>query len=76
MELVFTLLAVILLVILPVLFLLLVVGGLFYSIARAIRGERKGAARPTSQSPSSTREGQLPGEKTGLSNGNEPKVLK
>ena len=76
MELVFTLLAVILLVTLPVLVLLLVVGGLFYSIARAIRDERKGAARPTNQSPSATREGQLPREKAGLSNGNESKVLK
>jgi hypothetical protein len=41
MELVFTLLAVILLVVLPVLFLLLAMGGLFYSIVRAIRGERR-----------------------------------
>lgn len=44
-ELVMVLLAVILLVVLPVAFLVLMVGGLIYSVFRAIRGEKK-AARP------------------------------
>ena len=76
MELVFTLLAVILLVVLPVLFLVLVMGGLFYSIVRAIRGERKEDARPTNQGPSATREDRLPREEASLPNGNGSRVLK
>jgi hypothetical protein len=46
MELVLTLLAVMLLVVLPVSFLVLMIWGLFYSISRAIRGERKKVAHP------------------------------
>jgi PDZ domain-containing secreted protein len=42
-ELVMILLAVILLVVLPVAFLVLMVGGLVYSVFRAIRGEKKDA---------------------------------
>lgn len=51
MELVLTLLAVVLLVVLPVAFLLLAIGGLFYAISRAIRGEKREGAVP---SPSSS----------------------
>lgn len=40
-ELVMVLLAVILLVVLPVSFLVLMIGGLVYSVFRAIRGEKK-----------------------------------
>lgn len=43
MELVMVLLAVILLVVLPVSFLVLMIGGLVYSVFRAIRGEKKDA---------------------------------
>lgn len=52
MELVLTLLAVILLVVLPISFLVLMIWGLFYSISRAIRGERKVEARVTEQGSS------------------------
>lgn len=41
MELVLTLLAVGLLVVLPIAFFLLAIGGLFYGVGRAIRGENK-----------------------------------
>ena len=41
MELVLTLLAVGLLVVMPIALFLLAIGGLFYSIGRAIRGEKK-----------------------------------
>lgn len=41
MELVFVLLAVVMLVVLPVAFLLFVAGGLVYAIGRAIRGGKR-----------------------------------
>lgn len=41
MELVFVILAVILLVVLPIAFFLLVMGGLVYALGGTIRGERK-----------------------------------
>lgn len=50
MELVLTLLVVVLLVVLPVAFLLLAFGGLFYAIRRAIRGEKREDAAPASTS--------------------------
>jgi hypothetical protein len=43
MELVMVLLAVVLLVVLPVAFLVLMAGGLEYSVFRALRGEKKDA---------------------------------
>lgn len=42
MELVFVLLAVVLLVVLPVALFLMAVGGLIYSVVRAIRSEKAG----------------------------------
>ena len=47
MELVLTLLVVVLLVVLPIAFFLLVIGGLLYSVYRAIVGDRAKADRPT-----------------------------
>lgn len=58
MELVLTLLAVILLVVLPVGIFLLAVGGLFYAISRTIRGEK---AKDRAPSPSSEAAGKQPG---------------
>lgn len=49
MEIVLTLLAVILLVVFPISFLVLMIWGLFYSISRALRGERKEVAHPADQ---------------------------
>ena len=72
MELVLILLAVVLLVVLPVAFFLFAVGGLFYAIARAIRGEKtKGPVPPSSPDAA----GKPPGEdepsvaQTAVSNG-------
>ena len=49
MELVLILLAVVLLVVLPVAFFLLAIGGLFYALARTIGGEKtKGSVPPPS----------------------------
>ncbi|MEW6635391.1 MAG: hypothetical protein AB1425_01100 [Actinomycetota bacterium] len=58
MELVFTLLVVALLVVLPVAFFLLAIGGLFYAISRAIRGEKR---EDTPPAPSSSIRGEPPG---------------
>ena len=44
MEFVFTLVAVILLIVLPIAFLLFVIGGLVYAIRRAIMGDKTGGA--------------------------------
>ncbi len=52
MELVLTLLAVGLLVVLPIAFFLLVIGGLLYSIYRAIIGDKKEVERSTTPAPS------------------------
>lgn len=52
MELVFVLLAVVMLVVLPVAFFLLVAGGLVYAIGRAIRGGKEEYRDP---SPTSMR---------------------
>lgn len=47
MELVFVLLAVVMLVVLPVAFFLLVAGGLVYAIGRAIRGGKEEDGDPS-----------------------------
>jgi hypothetical protein len=46
MELVFIILAVTLLIVLPIAFFLLAIGGLFYGLFRAIRGEKEQPATP------------------------------
>ena len=56
MELVFVLLAVVILVVLPVAFLLLVAGGLVYAIGRAIRG---GKSEDMAPSPTGMRTDQI-----------------
>lgn len=74
MELVLTLLAVVLLVVLPVAFLLLMTGGLFYSVFRVIRGDKKEAESPTASSivvPSETPGAESPAGKVVTPNGNK-----
>lgn len=73
MEIVLTLLAVTLLIVLPVAFLLLMVWGLFHGISRAFRGERREDAPSAGQgSPLDTsREAGLRDEKAGSPNGSE-----
>ena len=68
MELVFVILAVILLVVLPIAFFLLVMGGLVYAIGRAIRGERKEEQPAT---PVAVRGTDVPAVKVASANGNK-----
>jgi hypothetical protein len=72
MELVLTLLVVGLLVVLPIAFFLLVIGGLVYAIGKAILGEKKAKRSATPVvAPGPTHGADVPAVKVASANGNK-----
>ena len=71
MELAFVILAVILLVVLPIAFFLLVIGGLVYAIGRAIRGKKKEEEQPATPvvAPGPVRGADVPDLRVASANG-------